>query len=160
MQPFTTADLCDTRADVIDVVAPGFADFGGARAFGGPIATVRVSDDNVLIRAALQEPGVGRILVVDGGASRTCALLGDRLAALGLANGWAGTIVNGCVRDVEALASIPFGVRALGSHPRKSGKQGLGTRDEPVTFAGVTFRSGGFVYADADGIVWSDRQLV
>ena len=159
MSTFSTTDLCDAHPDVA-VLPPVFHDFGGSSCFGGAIETVRVQDDNVLVREALEEPGAGRVLVVDGGGSLACALLGDQIATLAQTNGWAGVIVHGCVRDVAVLATIPVGVKAIGSHPRKSGKHGTGTRGEPVTIGGVRLARGDFVYADTDGIVVSDRSLV
>lgn len=130
-----------------------FRDFGGQTTFFGPIATVKVHEDNALVRQALEEPGRGRVLVVDGGGSLRCALVGDRLAALALDNGWTGIIVNGCIRDSAAIAEIAVGVKALATHPQKSIKRGEGVRDLAVTFAGVTFTPGQVVYADADGVV-------
>lgn len=154
-----TADLCDAYADELQIGEPLLADFGGRPAFHGPAATCRVFEDNSLVRAMLEEPGEGRVLVVDGGGSLRCALLGDRLAQLGCDNAWAGIIVNGCIRDSAAIAGMPVGVKALDTHPLKSVKRGLGDRDVPVRFAGLDFHPGAFVYADADGIVVADRQL-
>jgi regulator of ribonuclease activity A len=156
----STADLCDTHADELQIAEPGLVTMGGAPAFGGPIATVQVLEDNVLVRQALEEPGLGRVLVVDGGGSLRCALLGDMLATLARDNGWAGVIVNGCVRDSEAIAGLEVGVMALATHPRKSAKLGHGERDVPVTFAGVTFRPEHVVYADRDGIVVAASPLL
>jgi regulator of ribonuclease activity A len=156
----STADLCDAHADELRIAEPQLVSLGGTRAFGGPIATVRVREDNVLVRQALEEPGQGRVLVVDGGGSLRCALLGDMLATLARDNGWAGVIVNGCVRDAEAIGTIAVGVLALATHPRKSAKLGHGARDVPVTFAGVTFEPGQVVYADLDGIVVATRPLL
>ena len=147
-----TADICD-EVDDAEVAAPIFRSFGARDAFGGPITTVKVFEDNVLVRKALEEAGAGRVLVVDGGGSRRCALVGDRLAALARDNGWAGVIVYGCIRDSAPIAAIDVGVHALGTHPKKSVKRGEGQRDIAVTFAGVTFAPGAFVYADADGVV-------
>jgi len=157
--PVSTADLCDKYGDAVLVAEPVFADYGGARAFWGPIATVSVYEDNVLVRAALEQPGDGRILVVQGGGSLRCALLGDQLAALAHANGWAGVVVHGCIRDSRAIAEIPIGVKALGANPRKSAKLGAGERDVPVTFAGLAFHPGHYLYADEDGIVVSEGRL-
>jgi regulator of ribonuclease activity A len=148
-----TTDLCDRYPDDVAVVDPVFTSFGGRTAFAGPIATVRVREDNVLVRGVLSEPGERRVLVVDGGGSRACALLGDQVGALAVANVWAGLLVHGCVRDVEALAVLDLGVVALAAHPRRSGKLGGGERDVPVTFAGVTFVPGHHLVADRDGIV-------
>ncbi len=148
-----TADLCDRYPDEVSVLEPILSSFGGTVAFAGPITTVRVHEDNVLVRAALEESGDGRVLVVDGGASRLCALVGDRLASIARENGWAGVVVNGCVRDADAIAAIDVGVAALATHPRASGKAGAGERDVPVTFAGVIFTPGHHLVADRDGIV-------
>ncbi|MGK4002594.1 ribonuclease E activity regulator RraA [Sorangium sp. So ce1036] len=154
-----TTDLCDAHPDAILVAEPIFRDYGGARLFHGRVATVKVHEDNVLVRAALEEPGHGRVLVVDGGGSLRCALVGDNLAALGHRNGWAGLIVYGCIRDSEAISRIPIGVKALATHPRKSHKKGAGDRDIPVTFAGITYVPGRFVYADHDGLIYAQAPL-
>ena len=158
MPAFATTDLCDAHPEVT-VLPTGFRDYGGQISFGGPIETLRVEDDNVLVRAALEEPGAGRVLVIDGGGSLACALLGDQLAALALANGWAGVIVHGCVRDVATLATLAIGVKAIASHPRKSGKQGIGVRGVALDIDGRRLEPGASVYADADGIILSDRPL-
>jgi len=154
-----TADLCDTHEGA-RVVEPIFRSFGARPAFGGPITTLKVFEDNSLVRAALEAPGEGRVLVVDGGASMRCALVGDQLAVLGVRNGWAGIIVYGCIRDSKAIGSMNLGVFALGTHPRKSVKKGVGDRDIAVTFAGVTFVPGHYVYADEDGVIVSDSSLL
>jgi regulator of ribonuclease activity A len=158
MNPATT-ELCDAHADAVRVVAPLFRDFGGRRRFAGVIATVKVHEDNVLVRRALEQPGGGRVLVIDGGGSLHCALLGDKIAGLAQANGWAGIVLNGAVRDVEALAAIDLGVKALAACPRKSAKNGWGERDVPVIFGGVTFIPGQWLAADADGIVVAAQPL-
>ncbi|MCP3136506.1 ribonuclease E activity regulator RraA [Pyxidicoccus xibeiensis] len=154
---FKTADLCDAHSGTahFQVAEPGFLDYGGHRSFAGPISTVRAPEDNSLVRKALEEPGQGRVLVVDGGGSRRCALVGDQLAALAQKNGWAGVVVNGCIRDSEDVGRTAIGVKALGTHPLKSSKRNEGQRDVEVRFAGVTFQPGHHLYADADGIVVS-----
>lgn len=157
---FKTADLCDAHSNSLQVAEPGFRDYGGRKAFGGRIRTVRAPEDNTLVRQALEEPGQGAVLVVDGGGSRRCALVGDMLAALAEKNGWAGLVVNGCIRDSEEVGRTSVGVKALGTHPRKSLKGGAGERERDVNFAGVTFKSGHYLYADADGIVVSERPLL
>ncbi|XXF80968.1 ribonuclease E activity regulator RraA [Myxococcaceae bacterium GXIMD 01537] len=157
---FKTADLCDAHDGSVAVAEPGFQDFGGRRTFGGPIRTVRAPEDNTLVRQALEEPGQGHVLVVDGGGSRRCALVGDQLAALAERNGWAGLVVNGCIRDSEEVGRAAIGVKALGTHPRKSLKRGEGQRDIEVRFAGVTFKPGHWLYADADGVVVSEKSLL
>jgi len=149
----TTTGISDELGENAQVVEPGFYDFGKRRHFSGCISTVSCPDDNSLVRAALETPGEGRVLVVDGNASSNCAFLGDQLAVLACKNGWSGVVVNGCIRDSEILATIGIGVKALGTHPKKSLKRGLGERDIPVRFAGVEFRPGDYLYADPDGIV-------
>ncbi|GHG86341.1 ribonuclease E activity regulator RraA [Comamonas sp. JC664] len=158
---FKTADLCDAHAGtaLFQIAEPGFHDYGGVRTFAGPISTVRAPEDNSLVRKALEEPGKGRVLVVDGGGSRRCALVGDQLALLAQQNGWAGVVVNGCIRDAEDVGRMPIGVKALGTHPLKSLKRNEGQRDVEVRFAGVVFRPGHYVYADLDGIVVSESPL-
>jgi regulator of ribonuclease activity A len=149
----TTTDISDELGDNAQVVEPGFNDFGKRRRFSGRISTASCPDDNSQVRAALESPGEDRVLVVDGNASSNCAFLGDQLAALACKNGWSGVVVNGCIRDSEILATIGIGVKALGTHPKKSLKRGLGERDIPVRFAGVEFTPGDYLYADPDGIV-------
>jgi len=157
---FATADLCDAFAPLVHLAAPIFRDYGGLNRFAGAIETVRVSEDNALVAQALETAGLGRVLVVDGGGSLRCALVGGRLAGLAHANGWAGLIVNGCVRDSAEIHDIPVGVRAINSSPMGSGKTGTGQRGGTVSFAGVTFSPGHFLYADEDGIVVADQNLI
>ncbi|MGD0502999.1 MAG: ribonuclease E activity regulator RraA [Steroidobacteraceae bacterium] len=155
----TTADLSDAHPHA-QIAEPLFRDFGALHAFHGPMVTVKVFEDNALVRTLLEEPGAGRVLVVDGGGSMRCALVGGNLAQLGVANGWHGLVVFGCIRDSEEIRHMAIGVKALATHPRKSDK-GLhtGHRDRAVMFAGVTFRSGDWVYADSDGILVSAGSL-
>ncbi|MEL6179907.1 MAG: ribonuclease E activity regulator RraA [Myxococcota bacterium] len=150
---FPTADLCDAHPDRVEVTDPIFNDYGGLTAFGGPITTVKLFEDNVLVRKALEQPGQGRVLVVDGGGSTRCALVGDRLAALARDNGWAGIVVYGCIRDAAPISEIAIGLKAIGTCPRKSIKRGQGQVDLTVTFAGVRFVPGAWVYADRDGVI-------
>jgi len=157
--PISTADLCDMHEHLVQVADPILHDFGGARTFSGPITTVMVTDDNTSIRSVLEEQGHGRVLVVDGGGSLRCALVGDRLAQIAVDNGWAGIIINGCVRDVASLAEIPLGVKALASLPLRSNKQAPGMIDVPVRFAGITFLPGHYLYADDDGIIVAPMAL-
>jgi regulator of ribonuclease activity A len=154
-----TADLCDQYTDLVQVALPIFNDYGGKKQFHGPASTVSVFEDNSLVRAALEEPGDGRVLIVDGGESLNCALVGDLLAQLGRDNGWEGIIVSGCIRDSAAIAGINIGIKALNTNPRKSVKKGAGDRDIPVTIAGVTFIPGAYIYADEDGILISHQPL-
>lgn len=148
-----TADLYDERGDSLDSLALQFHDLGGLVAFDGPVRTIRCHRDNALVKATLATPGEGAVLVIDGGGSLESALVGDLIAGAAVENGWAGIIVHGAIRDREALAALPLGVKALGSNPRKSAKAGTGEVDVPVEIAGVVFRPGAHVWADADGIL-------
>jgi regulator of ribonuclease activity A len=154
-----TADICDSFADSVRVCAPMFSSYGSAASFHGPISTVRVYEDNVLVREALEALAPGRVLVVDGGGSRRCALVGDKLAEIAASRGLAGVIVNGCVRDCRELAGIDVGILALANHPLRSAKQGDGDRDVSVEFGGVTWTPDHYVYADEDGVVVSAERL-
>lgn len=149
----STAELYDAHESEAQVVLPGFRNYGGRRGFHGPISTLKVHEDNSLVRSALAQPGAGRVLVVDGGGSLRCALVGDKLAELGRDNGWAGVIVYGCIRDSVQIGRMDFGLQALGTNPRKSVKRGDGQVDIPVIFHGVTFSPGAIAYADDDGIL-------
>ena len=156
---FATADLYDKYEDQLQIATPMFNDYGGKIQFSGPVSTVKVFADNSLVRAALEEQGDGKVLVVDGGGSLNCALLGDMLAELGVKNGWVGIIVYGCIRDSAVIANMKIGVKALNTNPKKSVKRGEGQRDVPVSFADITIAPGNHVYADADGIVISQEKL-
>ncbi len=153
-----TTDLSDAHPD-IQHGEPVFRDFGGTLAFSGPIATLKTFEDNSKVRAALETAGNGRVLVVDGGGSLRCALFGGNLAELAAKNGWAGVVINGCVRDTGEIGAAQVGVKALAAHPKRSERRGLGDVDVAVSFAGVTFRPGEWLYADADGIVVSATKL-
>jgi regulator of ribonuclease activity A len=148
-----TADVFDAHGGAAQSCELQLRQFGGVSAFAGAIATVHCHEDNVLLKQRLSEPGEGRVLVVDGGGSLGCALLGDNIAGLAHGNAWAGIVIWGCVRDVEALREIPIGIKALGSNPKPSAKAGAGELDVPVTFGGATFRPGATLYSDDDGIV-------
>jgi regulator of ribonuclease activity A len=157
---FTTADLCDGYPELVQVVLPGFREYGGLAKFSGPIETLSVFEDNALVRETLEAPGGGRVLVIDGGGSLRCALVGGRLASVALANGWAGLVINGCVRDCDELDQLSIGVRALSTAPVRSGKQRTGKRGDTLTFAGVAFVPGAFLYADRDGIIVAQQDLL
>lgn len=159
MTSVMTADLCDEFGDAMRVADAVFESYGQVRRFSGRIATLRVYEDNTLVREALESPGDGRVLVVDGGGSRRCALLGGNLAALARDNGWSGIVVYGSVRDRPELAEVPVGVLALQTMPRKSRKTGLGEQNVDVVFAGVMFRPGEYLCADEDGLVVSAAAL-
>lgn len=147
-----TADLCDENPQAA-VLELEMRDYGGVVVFEGPVSTLRLHEDNKLVGEALREAGQGRVLVVDGGGSRRCALVGDNLAQRAVDNGWAGIVVYGCIRDAEQIGTIGIGLKALGTHPRKTVKRGEGQRDEPVRFGGLTIRPGDQLYADRDGVV-------
>jgi regulator of ribonuclease activity A len=157
--PIYTADLIDQHGDLLLSCETQFRQFGGRRFFHGPIRTIQTRADNAIIRQLLGEAGAGAVLVVDGGGSLRTALMGDQLATLALRNGWSGVIVHGAVRDTVALAQLDIGIKALGSNPRKSAKQGTGTIDAPVTFGAATFSPGSWIYSDDDGVVISPRSL-
>jgi regulator of ribonuclease activity A len=148
-----TADLCDAHPDAAHACEPVFLVFGGRRSFSGPVSTVRCFEDNSSVKEAVESPGDGKVLVVDGGGSRRCALFGGNLGIAAVKNGWAGVIINGCIRDSAELGQLDLGIRALGTMPLRSVKRGEGERDVPVRIAGASFRSGDFVYADDDGVV-------
>lgn len=152
----TTSDLVDALVDAeveVRSCETQFNQYGARPRFTGPVRTVRCDRDNGLVKKTLNSPGEGAVLVVDGGASLYSALMGDMIAEAAVANGWAGVIINGPVRDVRAIASLELGVKALGSNPRKSAKDAAGETDVPVTFGGVTFAPGDVVWSDEDGIV-------
>jgi len=160
---FKTPDLCDQfeteLGKTVRVVAPMFQRYGGRSSFSGQIVTLKVFEDNSLVRAAFAEDGSGKVLVIDGGGSLRCALVGDQLAILAHKNGWEGVVVYGCIRDSVDINGIDIGVRALDTHPQKSIKKGAGDRDIAVTFAGVTFNPGETLYADEDGVLVSCTPL-
>ncbi|HEX5575799.1 MAG TPA: ribonuclease E activity regulator RraA, partial [Gemmatimonadales bacterium] len=149
---FTTADLCDEHPQLISVLDPLFRNYGGTERFSGPVETVQVYEDNAIVRETLETQGKGRVLVVDGGGSLRCALIGGRLGQLAQRNGWSGLLINGCVRDTVELARITIGVRALNAVPMRSAKERKGSIGTVVSFAGVSFTPGKVLYADADGL--------
>jgi regulator of ribonuclease activity A len=162
MIDFATCDLCDPFRDdptALRVLPPRFADYGGLPRFAGPVATVQCLEDNTLVKALLDTPGHGRVLVVDGGGSLRTALVGGNLAAAAARNGWAGIVVDGAVRDLAELRACAVGVRALALCPMPPAKRGRGLRDVAVAVQGVPVRPGDWLYADADGIVLSDQPL-
>jgi regulator of ribonuclease activity A len=157
MDLMTTCDLCDLHRNDTDgnfrVLPPVFRDFGGRATFSGPVATVKCHEDNSLVKAAVDAAGRGRVLVVDGGGSLRRALVGGNLAAAAARNGWAGIVVDGCVRDAAELAQAAVGLRALALMPLPTEKRQQGQAEVPVLIQGVWVRPGDWLYADADGIV-------
>ncbi|MEO5659492.1 MAG: ribonuclease E activity regulator RraA [Polaromonas sp.] len=154
---FATCDLCDAhkndRSGKFRVLPPVFKDFGDIRKFSGPVVTVKCFEDNSLVKAAVDSPGEGRVLVVDGGASLRHALLGGNLGAAAAKNGWSGVVIDGCVRDVAELAQCSTGIRALAAMPLPTEKRQQGQRDLAVQVQGVWIRPGDWLYADEDGMV-------
>lgn len=154
----STPDLADAAPRARALVLP-WQDFGGLRKFSGPALTVKCFEDNSLIKALVQTPGEGRVIVVDGGESRRRALLGDQLAAAAVDNGWSGLVIAGVVRDVEILETLQLGVKALGACPQKTDKRGEGQQDIAIDIAGVRVQSGDYVYADRNGVLVSSEPL-
>jgi len=156
----STADICDAYPGVAQVADQPYREYGAVRRFAGAVETVRCFQDNTLVGQVLEQPGEGRILAVDGGASMRVALLGDRLGALAVQNGWNGLVIEGCVRDVAALGDLPIGIRALGSTPRRSVKRGRGQIGVILRLGRMEVRSGWWMYADADGILTMPEEAV
>ena len=164
--PFVTCDLLDDHPEKdIQVVTPSldgkfFQSYGARKSFGGQVVTVKCFEDNSRVKELLATDGTGKVLVVDGGASMRCALMGDMIAESAVKNHWNGVIIYGCVRDVDAIAELDLGVQALAAIPRKSNRQGVGEMDIELSFGGVTIQSGQYVYADNNGIVIAKESLV
>lgn len=155
----STPDLCDAYPELVRVVDPMFINFGARERFGGQISTVKCFEDNSLVKQAVSEPGLGRVLVVDSGGSMRRACLGDMLAGQASQNGWSGLVIYGCIRDVDEIMITDIGVQALGLNPMKTEKKGVGERDVSVTFGGVSFKPNEFLYADNNGIIVSVTAL-
>jgi regulator of ribonuclease activity A len=158
-----TTDLCDTHEALFETgelqVLPGLLAFGGRKRFCGEARTIKLFEDNSMLAQAVKEPGHARVLVVDGGGSTRCAVLGGNLARSAAENGWAGIVIHGAVRDVDEIDAFDIGVRALGVTPRRSVKRGEGQRDLVVTVLGALVRNGDWIYADRDGVLVSTRRL-
>jgi regulator of ribonuclease activity A len=161
---FATCDICDAHegkltSGALAVLPPVFKCFGKRLKFSGVATTLKVFEDNVLVRTTLETPGHGHVLVVDGGGSLRCALVGGNLALLAEKNGWAGIVVYGCIRDSEEIDASDIGVRALATHPQRSVRKGIGERDLRVAIAGVAVNPGDWIYADADGVLVARDKL-
>jgi regulator of ribonuclease activity A len=161
---FATCDICDANEDklalgTLAVLPPVFQSFGKRRSFSGPATTLKVFEDNPLVRSTLETPGHGHVLVIDGGGSLRCALVGGKLGQLAEENNWAGIIVHGCVRDTDELNACDIGVRALATHPQRSMRTGVGERDIRISIAGVTVNPGDWMYADVDGVLVAQEKL-
>ncbi len=148
-----TCDLYDAHPLTAQVCETRLRDFGGKARFAGPIVTVACFEDNSKLKALSLTPGASRVIVVDGGGSERCALLGDIIGADLVANGWAGVILHGCVRDTVLLATMDVGVKAMGAVPRAPAKRGQGVVGEVLAFGGVLWREGDVAFADEDGVV-------
>lgn len=164
MGSLATAELCDANPypiakGEIRILQPIFQIYGQRRSFSGPIVTLKVFEDNVLVRELLESPGDGRVLVIDGGGSMRCALVGGNLGQLAQNMGWSGILVNGCIRDICEINGCDIGVRALGSHPQKSNKKGYGEKHITVSIGGTIIHDGEWLYADNDGILISNSEL-
>lgn len=161
---FKTPDLCDQYeaelGKTVRVVTPMFQRYGGRNTFSGEIVTLKIFEDNTLVREIFNKPGNGKVLVIDGGGSMRCALVGDQLAILAQKNGWEGVVVYGCIRDSADINQIDIGVRALNTHPQKTVKKGIGERNLSLTFGGVTFHPGEWIYVDEDGVLVSVKPLI
>jgi len=154
-----TPDLCDEYPDLVQVLEPMLNNYGGIDAFGGEIVTVKCFEDNSIVKEQVGLPGHGKVMVVDGGGSMRNALLGDMLAEKAAENGWAGLVIYGCIRDVDIIRQTQLGVQAMNSNPRKTEKRGIGDLNISVTFGGVTFVPGEYVYADNNGVIVSPEKL-
>ncbi|MGX5914864.1 ribonuclease E activity regulator RraA [Aliidiomarina sp. Khilg15.8] len=156
---YNTSELCDLYADAVDVVEPMFVNYGGRSSFGGQLVTIKCYEDKGLIENTLQEPGAGKVLLVDGGGSLRRALIDIALAELAVENEWEGIICYGCVRDVDALEDLDLGIQAIASLPVGAPSAGTGELDVPVNFGGVTFLPEDHIYADATGVILSPEPL-
>ena len=157
---FKTADLCDDYSDDLIILSQEFKSYGKVSSFCGIISTIKCFNDNSMVREAVNTDGSNKVLVVDGEGSTECALLGDMLAEAAFKNNWSGIIINGCIRDSDIIANIDLGVFALSTIPIKSVKKGIGENNVNISFMNTTFKPGEYIYADLDGIIISEKELV
>lgn len=155
-----TPDLCDDHEGRVLAFEMQFQHYGLHQHFSGQAVTVKCFEDNSIVKRLVNTPGEGKVLVVDGGASMRRALLGDMLADAAVENGWAGLVINGCIRDVQVINTLALGVKALGTHPMKTEKRGEGQQDIVINFGGVTVATGDYIYADENGVIWSEEPLI
>ena len=160
MLDFSTADLWDEHAEHLECSQPIFKMFGLNHSFYGEIVTLKLFEDNSLVRKTLETHGKGKVLVVDGGASLRCALVGDKLAELAIKNKWEGIIVNGCIRDSSQINNMNIGIKAINTCPVKSIKKNIGELNIPVKFSGVKFIPEQYLYSDCDGVLISKKLLL
>ena len=156
---FSTPDLFDAHRDKVSVSDSGLSHYGGVHCFAGQAYTVTCPEDNSQAVEVLSEAGAGRVLVIDGFGTRHFAFLGDMMAQNAIDHGWAGVIVNGCVRDIEILANMSLGVMALGVTPRSTVKRGFGHKAQPVSMLSMTIHPGDWIYADSNGVLVSAEAL-
>ncbi len=160
IEDFQTADLYDEHGNEVTIATPMFKDYGSKNCFGGEIVTIKCHEDNSLVRETLGSDGTGKVMVVDGGGSLRCALVGDRLAQKAIDNGWEGIVVYGCIRDSRLINDMEIGIKALNTNPQKSIKRGVGLLNENLQFGGVSFQPGRFIYAAEDGVLVSSKKLL
>lgn len=159
MSTISTPDLCDEHEGKVRVLDAIFQNYGGLDSFYGEAVTIKCFEDNSIVKQLVDTAGEGRVIVMDGGGSLRRAILGDMLAEKAASNGWAGLVINGCIRDCDEIARIKLGVKAINTHPMKTEKRGLGDLNVPVSFAGQTIQPGNWVYSDNNGIIVSDEAL-
>jgi len=156
----STPDLCDAYEGKVRVLAPIFNNYGGIKAFFGQAVTIKCFEDNSVVKELVSNQGEGRVIVMDGGGSLRRAILGDMLAEKAAQNGWAGLVINGCIRDVDEIGRTELGVKALNVHPMKTDKRGIGDLNVPVQMAGQVIQPGEWVYADNNGVIVSKEKLI
>ncbi len=161
---FKTADLCDEfcgdNCEQIQVSGTSLNSYGGRSSFHGEVVTLKIFEDNQLVRDQVNADGKGKVLVVDGGASMRRAVLGDMLAAKAVENGWNGIVINGCIRDSVDMSTMDLGVMALGTHPLKTVKNGVGQTNVKVSFSNLNISAGNYIYVDEDGMIVSEKPLL
>jgi regulator of ribonuclease activity A len=161
MSEIVTCDIVDAHktSGRIQSCPVQFRQFGGRKSFAGPARTIKCHEDNALIKKTLGTPGNGAVLVVDGGGSLRSALVGDVIAGLAVTNGWSGLVLWGAVRDSGALITLDLGIKALGTNPWTSGKEGTGQLDIPLRFGDVNIAPGNWIYSDDDGLIIAEGKL-
>jgi len=155
----STPDLCDAHDGKVRVLEPIFNNYGGVKSFFGPAVTIKCHEDNSVVKELVSKPGNGQVIVMDGGGSLRRAILGDMLAEKAAQNGWAGLVINGCIRDVDEIGKTNLGVKALNVHPMKTEKRGIGDLNVSVQMAGQIIQPGEWVYADNNGVIVSSHEL-
>lgn len=154
-----TADLCDQYADELILLNIDLRHFGTKENFAGQIVTLKLYEDNSYVRKLLAEDGTSKVLVIDGGGSTRCALVGDNLAKLAIENNWEAIVVYGCIRDSKVINTMPIAIKAIGTCPVKSIKRNVGSVGEKLTIQGAIINNNGYIYGDSDGVLISDKKL-